>query len=193
MMQLTHPSLVLVLSAILGILAAILLIALGALLSRHRSAPLRDTTRLVDDLSRQQNSIVELLSRIEEGQNRNQDRARADHPSVQMTPAVATVPEPMATPRVDPGEATAVGGPTLITVPALSLSASGAAAEAAAAAEELGRRFGAIWGLADAGATADAIACTTELPIGQVELILGLRRQLSHASQPGGRLRDDRA
>ena len=52
------------------------------------------------------------------------------------------------------------------------------AAEPSPAATELARRFGAIWDLADAGSTAEAIARRTDQPIGQVELILGLRRRL---------------
>ena len=39
-------------------------------------------------------------------------------------------------------------------------------------------RFGGVWGMADAGMPAEAIARETGQPIGQVELILGLRRQL---------------
>jgi hypothetical protein len=87
--------------------------------------------------------------------------------------------------RIDPSAAKAPGGPTLIAVPSLSSSVAETSAEAAA---ELGRRFGAIWTLADAGEPADAIARTIGQPIGQVELILGLRRHLSQsqASQPGG-------
>jgi hypothetical protein len=68
-----------------------------------------------------------------------------------------------------------VGGPTLIAIPSLSAISSEASAVAAA---ELGRRFGAIWALADAGQAPEAIARATGQPIGQVELILGLRRQL---------------
>ncbi|HEX8204327.1 MAG TPA: hypothetical protein VF590_27865, partial [Isosphaeraceae bacterium] len=68
-------------------------------------------------------------------------------------------------------------GPTLIAVPDLA----GPPGEAEAASAELARRFGAIWDLADAGAPAEAIARGTGQPIGQVELILGLRRQLATA------------
>lgn len=40
---------------------------------------------------------------------------------------------------------------------------------------EMARRFGGIWDLADSGASPLAIARATGQPIGQVELILGLR------------------
>lgn len=45
-------------------------------------------------------------------------------------------------------------------------------------------RFGAIWALADAGESSAAIARATQLPIGQVDLILGLRRARAHAAEP---------
>ena len=41
---------------------------------------------------------------------------------------------------------------------------------------ELVQRFGAIWELADSGAPIEAIARASGHPIGQIELILGLRR-----------------
>jgi hypothetical protein len=87
--------------------------------------------------------------------------------------------------RADRAAATAMAGPTLIAVPDLS-DATGAGGPdphaSSAAVAELGRRFGAIWEMADAGAPAGAIARATGLPIGRVELILGLKRQLAGAS-----------
>lgn len=83
--------------------------------------------------------------------------------------------------RPDP-PAEAVAGPTLIAVP--DLSAHGEAAATAEAGAAFGRRYAAIWSLADAGADAEAIARTTGQPIGQVELILGLRRQIPAAAVP---------
>jgi hypothetical protein len=66
-------------------------------------------------------------------------------------------------------------GPTLITVP--SMAAPGSEIIVREAAETLSHRYGPIWDLADAGETASAIARTTGHPIGQIELILALRRQ----------------
>jgi hypothetical protein len=84
---------------------------------------------------------------------------------------------------MDPGHPAA--GPTLISVPDLSSPAGPAApAEASAA---LGRRFAAVWDLADAGATAGAIARATGQPVGQIELILGLKRRLPPPTEGGGR------
>ena len=63
-------------------------------------------------------------------------------------------------------------GPTLINVPDLSFPPSAAPAISA----DLANRFGAIWAMADEGVLPEAIAHKTGLPVGQVELILGLRR-----------------
>ncbi len=77
--------------------------------------------------------------------------------------------------RVVPSSAAAPAQPNLITVPRLAGSL-----------ERMGegdgdgilhQRYAAIWEMADAGAPPDAIARATGQPIGQVELILGLRRQ----------------
>jgi len=76
--------------------------------------------------------------------------------------------------RIDPASRPLAAGPTLIAVP--SLATLGSEATAIEAAGELSRRYGAIWALFDSGVTASAISATTGHPIGQVELILGLRR-----------------
>jgi hypothetical protein len=76
--------------------------------------------------------------------------------------------------RFDQAEGTAIAGPTLIAVPNLADAGSHEAAQEAA--EALGRRYGPIWSLADAGVSAQAIARATGQSIGQVELILSLRR-----------------
>jgi hypothetical protein len=71
-------------------------------------------------------------------------------------------------------------------VPDLSASPAGAGqgGDPAPAAAELAQRFGAIWRLAEEGATADAIARLTGQPIGHVELILGLKRHLAPVGSP---------
>jgi hypothetical protein len=186
-----HPSLSLMFLALLGIAMSCIVMAMGVLWARVRSLPVEETTRLVEDLVRRQESIEGLLSRLEMGPEPDKTGNGAAVAVSIASPearAEATRPHPR---RVDPAAAIAFGGPTLIAVPSLSASVKDASAEAAA---ELGRRFGAIWALADAGEPAEAIARTIGQPIGQVELILGLRRQLplsqSHSSsptsQPGG-------
>ncbi|CAN5813093.1 hypothetical protein BH23PLA1_BH23PLA1_31870 [soil metagenome] len=80
--------------------------------------------------------------------------------------------------RVDPAQPLASSGPspTLIAVPDLAGRAPGGVGFSAAS-TELGRRFGTVWELAEAGASAEAIARATGQQIGRVELILNLRRQ----------------
>jgi hypothetical protein len=63
--------------------------------------------------------------------------------------------------------------PKLIAVPNLS-----AGFDRQATHSGLSHRHAAIWDLADSGASAEVIARATGQPIGQIELILGLRRQL---------------
>ncbi len=70
--------------------------------------------------------------------------------------------------QVAPGD-----GPVLIAVPSLASTPSATSTEAAA---EFDRRFGVIWALADSRTPLDEIARQTGHPVGQVELILGLRR-----------------
>ena len=82
--------------------------------------------------------------------------------------------------RAESGESRFPSGPALIAVPSLNLPASERAASDASA--EMGRRFGAIWSLADGGASAEVIARALGQPIGQVELILGLRRPTTSAN-----------
>jgi hypothetical protein len=180
MIRLT-PSLVLVVSAVLGLAVSLALMMVGVLWARLRSLPLEETSRLVDDLARRQESIEAVLARLES----SQDQESVPEPSAVAPHSAGRVAEsrPHTPKRADRAKPTAVGGPTLISVPSLTASVTDAPAEAAL---ELGQRFGAIWKLADSGQSPDAIARATGQPIGQVELILGLRRQL--ASQPAERL-----
>ncbi len=84
-------------------------------------------------------------------------------------PDVAPAPRPV---RADRREPSAMTGPRLIAVPDLSAPVP----EAHEMPADLSRRFGAIWAMSDAGTSPEAIARQTGQPIGQVELILGLRR-----------------
>jgi hypothetical protein len=63
--------------------------------------------------------------------------------------------------------------PKLIAVPKLP-----AIQDRQAMMSGLSQRYAAIWELAEAGASPDAIARATGQPMGQIELILGLRRQM---------------
>ncbi|HWE37613.1 MAG TPA: hypothetical protein VG406_13680 [Isosphaeraceae bacterium] len=86
------------------------------------------------------------------------------------------IPAPTVRHRADPPAPSAIAGPMLIEVPELPRAAGSGGGAAAA---ELAARFGTIWALADDGASPEVIARRTGQPIGQVELVLGLRRQLS--------------
>jgi hypothetical protein len=63
--------------------------------------------------------------------------------------------------------------PRLITVPKLASAQDRLTMQGG-----LSQRYAAIWDLAEKGASPDVIARATGQPIGQIELILGLRRQL---------------
>jgi hypothetical protein len=65
----------------------------------------------------------------------------------------------------------------LITVPNLASTTQDRQAMHGA----LSQRYAAIWTLADGGASSDVIARATGQPIGQIDLILGLRRQIDGA------------
>jgi hypothetical protein len=75
--------------------------------------------------------------------------------------------DPAAT-RVDASE------PPLIAVPNLAAAAN----DRDVVVNGLTQRYAAIWSLAASGSSAEVIARATGQPIGQIELILGLRRQI---------------
>lgn len=133
-------------------------------LSARAAAPPSDgsgSTGLINALNRR-------ISRLE-------DRLGA----VEVSPAAAGSVGPKRHRRLDRRQQAPVEGPVLIAVPSLASIPVEMSSEVAA---EFDRRFGPIWALADAGAPPDAIARETGHPIGQVELILGLR---GRGSLPG--------
>jgi len=64
--------------------------------------------------------------------------------------------------------------PALIAIPNLA----GAPTDREASVSGLTERYAAIWTLADSGGSPEVIARATGQPIGQIDLILGLRRQI---------------
>jgi hypothetical protein len=76
--------------------------------------------------------------------------------------------------REDHRGAGASDSPTLIAVPELGPPPS----QREALVSGLTQRYAAIWSLADSGAPLDAIARAAGQPIGEIELILGLRRKI---------------
>lgn len=79
--------------------------------------------------------------------------------------------------RVDVAAGVGPDEPRLIAIPNLASTSS----DREATASSLTQRYAAIWTLADTGASPDVIARATGQPIGQIELILGLRRQIDGA------------
>jgi hypothetical protein len=72
--------------------------------------------------------------------------------------------------RVEPQD----GDTSLISVPNLAAGPE----DRDSSSNSLNQRYSAIWALADTGATPDVIAKATGQPIGQIELILSLRRHI---------------
>ena len=77
--------------------------------------------------------------------------------------------------------------PTLIAVPTLE----GASNDRDVTVSGLKERHAAIWTLAENGATAEVIARATGQPVGQIELILGLRRQIDGTKSSAAHARHD--
>lgn len=164
---------------ILSVAAALLVLSQVASWLRVRRLGLGVIRTRIEDLENRQAALEALAAEF---------RAAAA-PEPAETPSVPSpsrvVPRPSVhrrqapAQRVDAAQSSAVSGPTLISVP--SLSSPAPTSEPVFA--DLGHRFRPIWELADRGATPDIIARSTGQPIGQVELILALKRQL--AAQAG--------
>ncbi len=75
--------------------------------------------------------------------------------------------------------------PSLIAVPDLSYQGEGDGEDA----DSLARKHGEVWALAEAGRDPAAIADATGRPIGQVELIVGLYRQVQATRNVGDHAR----
>ena len=154
------------LAAVLALVFSVL-----ALLSARRLRAARAdaaTARRIDDLS-------ERLARLEA-----RLAPTPTTPAEDLGPVTGAALRPASPPRRDRPQPAV--GPTLIAIPSLAaVPEPNASAEAA---ETLGRRFATVWTMADAGATAPAIARATGHPVGQVELILGLKRQAPPAERP---------
>lgn len=157
---------------VIGILAALLAAAsaaAGGFWWRSRSLPLVRVAQLARDLAERQRALEQLLQRWE--------APRARDPAPGGLPVGPRGGHGTPNHRIDPPQATAVAGPTLIAVPDLAMNGSkGHAMEVSA---ELQRRYGAIWEMAERGLGPEAIARATGQPAGQIELVLNLRRGLN--------------
>ncbi len=152
---------------LLGVVALALSVATFLFVRSH----VRAVNRELHTMARQIDALAEGMSRHLGEHGRLPVATNSPEP-------VREKPQPdRSTHRVDRAEAPP--SPTLIAVPNLAAS-EGEAPELAAA--ELAQRYAALWDLAEAGASADSIARTTGQPVGQVELILGLKRHAHDAS-----------
>jgi hypothetical protein len=125
--------------------------------------------------------LCELEERLEQFDATIKDQPAAEkHGADSMVPHGPHWPRAMHA-RSNRGEgarAETAPAPTLIAVPSLAAPPS----EREASINGISHRYAAIWSLADSGASTDVIARATGQPIGQIEVILGLRRQID-ASQ----------
>ncbi len=148
--------------AFCGFGLALAALALSAVNRRRRRADCAEAALRLDTLA----------GRVDALEARSAPGAPLVRTGATPTPSPDRTPVPVI--RIDRVTPT-VAGPTLIRVPDLSAATQGPSAPEQAA-TELGRRYAAIWGMADAGERPEAIARATGQPIGQVELILGLKR-----------------
>jgi hypothetical protein len=155
----------------------------GALWWRLRSMPPGNPASLADELAGLVHRLEGMLERLEPEAPGRPRHAAAPKLAARAQRVVFSLAK--AQPSTASDEAPAA--PTLITVPGLADAPHTASTDPASS--DLGQRFAAVWELADAGASPEAIARRTGHPIGQVELILGLRRQLetAAAAATGGR------
>lgn len=152
----------------LAVLLVIVSAIAGMLWLRVRSIPIWRAAQLARELGERQRALEELIERLERAGRIRPEAPARTHPL-----------GPQHQHRADPPQPSAVTGPTLIAVPDLNAPASPQTPSDAAT--ELAQRFGAVWDLAQKGHPAEAIARATGQPIGQVDLVLGLRRQLNAA------------
>jgi hypothetical protein len=155
--------------AVLGVLGAILIMNLRLIRRQVEERMARMAQRL---------RVVEgLVDQVE----RNAGSSVSDHPRARpsdRTPLKAWRKESAVT----AASIMKIGGgsdprtkPTLIAIPDLAALPKDPARQAES---ELGQRHAEVWALADSGSSPEEIARHTGQPIGQVELILGLYRQL---------------
>jgi hypothetical protein len=146
-----------------------------ALLHRRSRAD-REAERGLQALNEQLRDLRTRVERCESGV-----RARREEVAVaEMFPSPGTPssrrpgpPGKAALVRVAGASHEGITEPKLIKVPRLASTQDRQAMQGG-----LSQRYAAIWELAEGGASADSIARATGQPIGQIELILGLRRQL---------------
>jgi hypothetical protein len=159
-------------------IGVVLLLIVGVRLRKHLKAGF---SRVSGELGETQRVLKDLARRIDVIEQELKEAKTIAFPKRPMPPSVRLATSTST--RQDSRRGSSAAGPTLIAIPNLAASHPD---ESETAAVELGRRFGGIWELADSGSSPEAIARHTGQPVGQVELILALRRQLE--SNTGGRM-----
>ncbi len=136
--------------------------------------------RFEQQIERRWRETLERLSALEAWLEQI-DRISSNATVSEKQPGDSSLPRGPHWPRVVPARPDRVesvradaSAPTLIAVPSLAAPPS----EREASINGISARYAAIWSLADSGASADVIARAMGQPIGQIELILGLRRQI---------------
>jgi len=157
---------------ILGVLVALAIMGLRELR--------REVNSRLGELARRLRSVESRLDRLE-GHDTESKSARTRKESARGTLPRAWRKEPPAATPGGPNLVEPRNSPTLIAVPALAVPSPGPDGHPE---EELGERHLDILSLAAAGAPPGEIARQTGQPIGQVELILGLHRQIRSSRGP---------
>lgn len=157
----------------------------GAFWMRRRMALQADPPR--EPIGEQLAALSAAIERIEQAVSSSSPVASLeDVPRASGVRVDRAARSPLPAPRQrdrEPQPEKSIDRPTLISVPDLTGPGRGVGSQAEAArnsslSNDLARRFARIWGMADRGASADRIAAATGQPIGQVELVLNLRRRL---------------
>jgi hypothetical protein len=119
--------------------------------------------------------LVEQRWRALAGQVRALENRLTQHESIKpVDPSMRSLTRDDSPGRLGSVRADCSHEPALIAVPNLE----GEPHDREGSVSALKERYAAIWALADNGAKPDVIARATGQPIGQIELILGLRRQI---------------
>ncbi len=156
------PALALIAIVVLAVLLAVVSAIAGALWWRTRSLPLTEAVVLARALMARRRALEDLLERVaaaaaQQGPSRGEVPPARAHQDQALPPA-----------------------PRLIAVPDLSAPKDPVAKGHA-------ERNARVLELADAGTSSEEIARLTNQPVGQVELILGLRRRLTRRDAAEGR------
>jgi hypothetical protein len=144
-------------------------------LGRRRSLAEHDSDRRFHELTTQLRALQARVERAESSEQTQTEDRVADAEAARTRGLERCRPAgPLHPLHGEPAPARTSPEPPMIAVP--NLAATNEQREAAVSG--LAQRYSAIWTLADTGASPEVIARATGQPIGLIELILGLRRQI---------------